>query len=157
MQNNETKSYEHIAHILLAIAVTAMIAFGLGCYTGSKMERTHEQSFYNKYIKPVADSDQELMRSLGNDLKRCKDNLAGYQKATMTSNAAQYDSIMATVKAKYDDYKAKHDELQDREKLLQEDLMDEMVKGANLQKENYSLKQELKKLKLKEDLLRKKQ
>lgn len=157
MQDNETKKYEHIAHILLAIAVTAMIAFGLGCYTGSKMERTHEQSFYNKYIKPVADSDQELMRSLGNDLKRCKDNLTEYQKVTMTSNAAQYDSIMATVKAKYDDYKAKHDELQDREKLLQEDLMDEMVKGANLQKENYSLKRELKKLKLKDDLLRKKQ
>lgn len=157
MQNNETKSYEHIAHILLAIAVTAMIAFGLGCYTGSKMERAHEQSFYNKYIKPVADTDHELMQNLGQKLKSCQDNLIGYQKATMTSNAAQYDSIMATVKAKYDDYKAKHDELQDREKLLQEDLMDEMVKGANLQKENYSLKRELKKLKLKDDLLRKKQ
>lgn len=157
MQDNESKRYEHIAHILLAIAVTAIIGFALGCYTGSKMEQKHEQSFYNKYIKPVADSDQELMQRLGNDLKRCQANLTEYQKVTMTSNAAQYDSIMATVKAKYDDYKAKHDELQDREKLLQEDLMDEMVKGANLQKENYSLKRELKKLKLKEDLLRKKQ
>jgi septal ring factor EnvC (AmiA/AmiB activator) len=157
MQDNETKKYEHIAHILLAIAVTAFIAFGLGCYTGSKMEQKHEQSFYNQYIKPVADSEQELMQKLGNDLKRCQANLSEYQKVTMTSNAAQYDSIMATVKAKYDDYKAKHDELQDREKLLQEDLMDEMVKGANLQKENYSLKRELKKLKLKEDLLQKKQ
>lgn len=157
MQNNETKSYEHIAHILLAIAVTAFIAFGLGCYTGSKMEQRHEQSFYNQYIKPVADSEQELMQKLGNDLKRCQSNLSEYQKVTMTSNAAQYDSLMATVKAKYDDYKAKRNELQEREELLKEDLMNEMVKGANLQKENYSLKRELKKLKLKEDLLRKKQ
>ena len=157
MQDKESKRYELTANILLAIAITAFIAFGLGCYTGSKMEQKHEQSFYNQYIKPVADSEQELMQKLGNDLKRCQANLAEYQKVTMTSNAAQYDSIMATVKAKYDDYKAKHDELQDREKLLQEDLMDEMVKGANLQKENYSLKRELKKLKLKDDLLHKKQ
>ena len=157
MQDNETKKYEHIAHILLAIAVTAIIGFALGCYTGSKMEQKHEQSFYNQYIKPVADSEQELMQKLGNDLKRCQSNLSEYQKVTMTSNAAQYDSIMATVKAKYDDYKAKHDELQEREELLKEDLMNEMVKGANLQKENYSIKRELKKLKLKEDLLRKKQ
>ena len=156
MQNNETKG-EHIVHIILAVIITAIVAFGIGCYAGSTAERTHEQSFYNQYIKPVADSEQELMQKLGNDLKRCQANLSGYQKVTMTSNAAQYDSIMATVKAKYDDYKVKHDELQDREKLLQEDLMDEMVKGANLQKENYSLKRELKKLKLKEDLLRKKQ
>ena len=157
MQDKESKRYELTANILLAIAITAFIAFGLGCYTGSKMEQKHEQSFYNQYIKPVADSEQELMQKLGNDLKRCQANLAEYQKVTMTSNAAQYDSIMATVKAKYDDYKAKHDELQDREKLLQEDLMDEMVKGAILQKENYSLKRELKKLKLKDDLLHKKQ
>lgn len=156
MQNNETKG-EHIVHIILAVIITAIVAFGIGCYAGSTAERTHEQSFYNQYIKPVADSEQELMQKLGNDLKRCQSNLSEYQKVTMTSNAAQYDSIMATVKAKYDDYKAKHDELQDREKLLQEDLMNEMVKGANLQKENYSLKRELKKLKLKEDLLRKKQ
>lgn len=156
MQNNETKG-EHIVHIILAVIITAIVAFGIGCYAGSTAERTHEQSFYNQYIKPVADSEQELMQKLGNDLKRCQSNLSEYQKVTMTSNAAQYDSIMATVKAKYDDYKAKHDELQDREKLLQEDLMDEMVKGANLQKENYSLKRELKKLKLKEDLLHKKQ
>ena len=156
MQNNETKG-EHIVHIILAVIITAIVAFGIGCYAGSTAERTHEQSFYNQYIKPVADSEQELMQKLGNDLKRCQSNLSEYQKVTMTSNAAQYDSIMATVKAKYDDYKVKHDELQDREKLLQEDLMDEMVKGANLQKENYSLKRELKKLKLKEDLLRKKQ
>jgi len=156
MQNNETKG-EHIVHIILAVIITAIVAFGIGCYAGSTVERTHEQSFYNQYIKPVADSEQELMQKLGNDLKRCQSNLSEYQKVTMTSNAAQYDSIMATVKAKYDDYKAKHDELQDREKLLQEDLMNEMVKEANLQKENYSLKRELKKLKLKEDLLRKKQ
>ncbi len=127
-----------------------MIAFGLGCYTGYTLEKKSEQSFYNQYIKPVADADHELFQNLGQNLKSCQDNLIGYQKATMTSNAAQYDSLMATVKAKYDDYK-------DREKLLQEDLMDEMVKGANLQKENYSLKRELKKLKLKDDLLRKKQ
>lgn len=157
MQDNETKSYERLAHILLAIVVTAIIGFGLGCYTGSKMEQKHEHSFYNQYIKPVADSEHELMQSLGNDLKRCQGNLAEYQKVTMTSNAAQYDSIMTTVKVKYDDYKAKHDELQDREELLKEDLMNEMVKGANLQKENYSLKRELKKLKLKDDLLHKKQ
>lgn len=144
MQDNETKRYELTANILLAIAITAIIAFGLGCYTGFKMEQKHEQSFYNQYIKPVADSDQELMRSLGNDLKRCQSNLSEYQKVTMTSNAAQYDSLMATVKAKYADYKAKHDELQSCEELLKEDLMDEMVKGANLQKENYSLKRELK-------------
>lgn len=121
------------------------------------MEQRHEQSFYNQYIKPVADSEQELMQKLGNDLKRCQSNLSEYQKVTMTSNAAQYDSLMATVKAKYDDYKAKHDELQDREELLKEDLMNEMIKGANLQQENYSLKRELKKLKLKDDLLQKKQ
>lgn len=157
MQDTETKRCEHIAHILLAIAVTAIIGFGLGCYTGFKMEQKHEQSFYNQYIKPVSDSERELIQRLGNELKRCQVNLAEYQKVTMTSNAAQYDSIVATVKAKYDDYKAKHDELQDREELLKEDLMNEMVKGANLQKENYSLKRELKKLKLKEDLLRKKQ
>lgn len=30
MQDNETKSYEHLAHILLAIVVTAIIGFGLG-------------------------------------------------------------------------------------------------------------------------------
>lgn len=156
MQNNETKG-EHIVHIILAVIITAIVAFGIGCYAGSTAERTREQSFYNQYIKPVADSEQELMQKLGNDLKRCQSNLAEYQKVTMTSNAAQYDSIMATVKAKYDDYKAKHDELQDREELLKEDLMSEMVKGANLQKENYSLKRELKKLKLKDDLLQKKQ
>lgn len=120
MQNNETKSYEHIAHILLAIAVTAMIAFGLGCYTGSKMERTHEQSFYNKYIKPVADSDQELMRSLGNDLKRCKDNLTEYQKATMTSNAAQYDSMVVAIKTKFADFEARREELAKAKEALTE-------------------------------------
>ena len=38
MQDNETKRYELTANILLAIAVTAIIAFGLGCYTGYKME-----------------------------------------------------------------------------------------------------------------------
>lgn len=156
MQNNEAKG-EHIVHIILAVIITAVVTFGIGCYAGSTAERTHEQSFYNLYIKPVSDSDHELMQKLGNDLKRCQDNLTEYHKVTMTSNAAQYDSIMSAAKAKYDDYKAKHDELQDREELLKEDLMNEMANGANLQKENYSLKRELKKLKLKDDLLHKKQ
>lgn len=120
MQNNETKNYEHIAHILLAIAVTAFIAFGLGCYTGSKMEQKHEQSFYNQYIKPVADSEQELMQKLGNDLKRCQSNLSEYQKVTMTSNAAQYDSIVATVKAKFADFEARREELAKAKEALAE-------------------------------------
>lgn len=120
MQNNETKSYEHIAHILLAIAVTAFIAFGLGCYTGSKMEQKHEQSFYNQYIKPVADSDHELMQNLGNDLKRCKDNLIEYQKVTMTSNAAQYDSMVVAIKAKFADFEARREELAKAKEALTE-------------------------------------
>jgi hypothetical protein len=118
VQNNETKSYEHIAHILLAIAVTAFIAFGLGCYTGSKMEQKHEQSFYNQYIKPVADSEQELMQKLGNDLKRCQSNLSEYQKVTMTSNAAQYDSMVAAIKAKFADFEAHQEELAKAKKAL---------------------------------------
>ncbi len=120
MQNNETKSYEHIAHILLAIAVTAMIAFALGCYTGSKMERKHEQSFYNKYIKPVADSEQELMQRLGNDLKRCQANLTEYQKVTLTSNAAQYDSMVVAIKAKFADFEARREELAKAQEALAE-------------------------------------
>lgn len=120
MQNNETKSYEHIAHILLAIAVTAMIAFGLGCYTGSKMERAHEQSFYNQYIKPVADADHELMQNLGQKLKSCQDNLMGYQKVTMTSNAAQYDSIQVAIKAKFADFEARQEELAKAKEALAE-------------------------------------
>ena len=146
---DETKG-EHIVHIILTVIITAIIAFGLGCYTGSTAERSNERSFYNKYIKPVADSERDLIQNLGNNLKRCQDNLAEYRKVTMTSNAAQYDSMVVALKAK-------HNELQHREKLLQEDLVEEMVKGANLQKENYSLKRELEKRKLKEDLLHKKQ
>lgn len=111
MQDNETKSYEHIAHILLAIAVTAMIAFGLGCYTGSTMERKHEQAFYDQYIKPVAETENELMRNLGQKLKSCQENLTGYQKVTMTSNAAQYDSMVVAIKAKFADFEARREEL----------------------------------------------
>jgi len=118
VQNNETKSYEHIAHILLAIAVTAIIGFALGCYTGSKMEQKHEQSFYNQYIKPVADSEQELIQKLGNDLKRCQSNLAEYQKVTMTSNAAQYDSMVVAIKAKFADFEARQEELAKAKKAL---------------------------------------
>jgi len=118
MQDNETKRYEHIANILLAIAVTAIIGFGLGCYTGSKMEQKHEQSFYNQYIKPVADSEQELIQKLGNDLKRCQGNLSEYQKVTMTSNAAQYDSIVVAIKAKFADFEARQEELAKAKKAL---------------------------------------
>lgn len=120
MQDNETKSYEHIAHILLAIAVTAMIAFGLGCYTGSKMEQKHEQSFYNQYIKPVSDSEHELIQSLGNDLKHCQGNLAEYRKVTMTSNAAQYDSMVVAIKAKFADFEARQEELAKAKEALAE-------------------------------------
>ena len=120
MQNNETKSYEDIAHILIAIAVAVMIAFGLGCYTGSKMEQKHEQSFYNQYIKPVSDSEHELIQNLGNDLKRCQDNLTEYRKVTMTSNAAQYDSIVAAIKAKFADFEARHEELAKAKEALAE-------------------------------------
>jgi len=120
MQDNESKRYELTAHILLAIAVTAIIGFALGCYTGSKMEQKHEQSFYNQYIKPVADSEQELMQKLGNDLKRCQSNLTEYQKVTMTSNAAQYDSIVVALKAKFADFEARQEELAKAKEALAE-------------------------------------
>lgn len=119
MQDNETKRYEHIT-LLLAIAVTAIIGFGLGCYTGSKIEQKHEQSFYNQYIKPVSDSERELIQRLGNDLKRCQDNLAEYQKVTMTSNAAQYDSIAVAIKAKFADFEARQEELAKAKEALAE-------------------------------------
>lgn len=120
MQEKESKSYEHIAHILLAIAVTAMIAFGLGCYTGSTMERKHEQAFYDQYIKPVAETENELMQNLGQKLKSCQENLAGYQKVTMTSNAAQYDSIQVAIKAKFADFEARQEELAKAKEALAE-------------------------------------
>jgi hypothetical protein len=118
MQDNETKRYKHIGHLIVSIWVTALLAFGLGCYTGSKMEQKHEQSFYNQYIKPVADSEQELMQKLGNDLKRCQSNLSEYQKVTMTSNAAQYDSMVAAIKAKFADFEAHQEELAKAKKAL---------------------------------------
>ena len=118
MQDNETKKYKHIGHLIVAIWVTALLAFGLGCYTGSKMEQKHEQSFYNQYIKPVADSEHELIRSFGNDLKRCQDNLAEYRKVTMTSNAEQYDSMVVAIKAKFADFEARQEELAKAKKAL---------------------------------------
>jgi hypothetical protein len=109
VQNNETKSYEHIAHILLAIAVTAVIGFGLGCYAGSNMEQKHEQSFYNLYVKPMADSDHELIQNIGNNLKRCQDNLTEYRRVTMGSFAdfeAQREEL-AKMKEALDEANAK--------------------------------------------------
>ena len=119
-KNIEEAKGEHIVHIILAVIITAIVAFGIGCYAGSTAERTHEQSFYNQYIKPVADSEQELMQKLGNDLKRCQANLSGYQKVTMTSNAAQYDSIVVALKAKFADFEARQEELAKAKEALAE-------------------------------------
>lgn len=84
------------------------------------MEQKHEQSFYNQYIKPVADSEQELMQRLGNDLNRCQGNLSEYQKVTMTSNAAQYDSIVVALKAKFADFETRKEELAKAKEALAE-------------------------------------
>ena len=105
MQDNETKRYKHIGHLIVSIWVTALLAFGLGCYTGSTMERKHEQSFYNLYIKPMADSDHELIQSIGNNLKRCQDNLTEYRRVTMGSFA---------------DFEAQHEELTKMKEALDE-------------------------------------
>ncbi len=117
MRESETNKY---ADILLAITIAAIIAFGMGCYTGSKMEQKHEQSFYNQYIKPVSDSEHELIQSLGNDLKRCQDNLTEYRKVTMTSHAAQYDSMVVAVKEKFADFEARREELAKAKEALAE-------------------------------------
>lgn len=86
-RDTNTSPVKHIARDLLFIVATAIIAFGLGCYAGSTMERKHEQSFYNLYVKPMADSDHELIQSIGNNLKRCQDNLTEYRRVTMGSFA----------------------------------------------------------------------
>lgn len=55
-----------------------------------------------------------------NDLKRCKDNLTEYQKVTMTSNAAQYDSMVVAIKAKFADFEARREELAKAKEALTE-------------------------------------